>query len=145
MQAGENRYTERGKRQLAALLLAAFLSPILATFLSLASRNNEAMLPACCRSHGKHQCFMRGHAPQTSTIGRNLLARQLSERCPFSQPVAAPHLLSGLGTPLWGANAFISFQESNLVSHAALSKTTSSASANPKRGPPVFSAYFPTS
>jgi hypothetical protein len=145
MQTGEKTYAEQWKRQLAALLLMVFLSPSFAVFLLATTQNNEAMLPACCRSHGKHQCFKRGHDSQTSLIRNNLLVLQLTERCPFSQLAIGPHLSSGLGIPLWGANEFNSFQESNLVSHAIASKkATSSASTNLSRGPPVFSAYFPT-
>jgi hypothetical protein len=87
---------------------------------------------------------MRGHGSQTSPIGNNLPVLQLTERCPFSQLATGPHLFSGLGSPLWADNESILLPESNLVSHAAVSKTTSSASTNLNRGPPVFSAYSPT-
>jgi hypothetical protein len=143
MQIGQKTCAEQGKRQLAALLLMVFLSPIFAVFLSATTQGNEAMLPACCRSHGRHQCFMRGHASQISPNGKNLLGLQLSERCPFSQLAGGSHLLSRFGTPLCDIGKFIYFDESNLASYAAVSKTTSSAFANPERGPPVPCAYFP--
>jgi hypothetical protein len=125
----------------AVFLLVCFFLPFVQTVVA-STQDAEASLPACCRSHGKHKCFMLAvhdrSGQQTSAAFRN--QSTLSEKCPClpassvsafhsaSGPVAfrALHLaLAGVELPLFARR--IAF-ESN------------SHSANQKRGPPSIFA-----
>jgi len=114
----------------AAMLLLAFLLPLLACVVSGYSRE-ESSLPACCRTHGKHQCM----ASEDITHGTSI--RAVGAKCPFC-PGALPSLqhqtLSLTRTSrLFAANAthsLLQFQSTSLA-HAFERDTTQ------KRGPPA--------
>jgi hypothetical protein len=62
------------RRNLAVLLLAVTISPMIGLLLASSPESN---LPACCRRNGKHHCVMTSSEPDGSS-GPSLYAR----RCP---------------------------------------------------------------
>ena len=114
----------------AAMLLLAFLLPLLACVAGVDSRE-ESSLPACCRAHGKHQCM----ASDDITHGTHL--RAVEAKCPFcpgAMPTLQHQTLSLVRTPrLFTANATHGILQVQTISlaHACERDTTQ------KRGPPA--------
>src|ERR1700733_5568098 len=92
--------SRRGVRRLCALfLLVLFVGPWLLAFAT-PEAIPEASLPACCRAHGKHKCFMRLMSQDgvASTSGQPALS-QISEHCPYNPSFTAKRQSNSLGQP----------------------------------------------
>lgn len=75
------------------LLLVFFLSLQVLPFVS-SQTFDEASLPACCRTHGKHHCAMNMTLPTGSQSSRSSpVFAQLTEKCPYTP--ASPMSLHG--------------------------------------------------
>jgi len=117
----------------ALLLILTFALPF-AQLPIAAFSNPEAMLPACCRSHGKHHCMMS--ADQMEALQRGHHFTVVNERCPlFPQAsLASPHHGFALAhsTPrdaITSSNPIAQRQVDSLV-------ITEQEGAHYKRGPP---------
>src|SRR2546430_15884536 len=99
LEPGKQRREAGTQRTIAATLLVVLILPILTLFLSLSSQNYEAMLPACCRSHGKHRCFMRRVAAHSPSTSDGPAVSQMSERCPYFPPAPSPQAPTQFGSP----------------------------------------------
>jgi hypothetical protein len=124
------------KRVCALLLLVLSVTPYLVVFAAQGAIA-EAALPVCCRTHGKHQCFMRlarqGQDPSTSS---RIQLSQISERCPYTPSrQVSPHNNSfdqrSRDLPLLGLSTV-----STISSHIEGIWTPFVSPANRKRGPP---------
>jgi hypothetical protein len=134
--AMEHKTATVSQRIGAAVVLFAFLLPLLACLGTLSS-DPEASLPACCRSHGKHHCMMS--AAEMATLMHGDHFTEIRSKCPLF-----PHRTTQLGTHI-------------LSPHSAASPSVRSASvgasqlqietwkrvlldgAHYKRGPPNVS------
>lgn len=121
-------------------LLLSLLLPFLAAAQSL-SNDDEALLPACCRSHGKHKCFMLHRSATQDSHEHTLGAPHVSEKCPCVLPAgtgfagdqsARPTAPIELRLPL----EHLAFQ---VVSEPA--DSFAFFSTNRQRGPPVSSLF----
>ena len=70
----------------AALLLTFFLGMVLAPFA--VSADGDSWVPACCRSHGRHRCSMRGHLSEIAQNDGGPAFTTVSDKCPCTP--AAP-------------------------------------------------------
>lgn len=124
----------------AILVVLSLLAPFAVLFL-LSPASQDALLPACCRRHGKHQCMMRmmeaGQDAAGSPSSPHLA--QLFEKCPYT-PAVAPTATNPL---LWHASQSLSSVlrkgDRTTIARGRDSFDSASPSANYKRGPPVFS------
>ena len=126
-----------GTRRLCALLLLLlFAGPWLLAF-SLPDAIPEASLPACCRAHGKHKCFMRlmGQDGVSSTSGQPAFS-QISERCPYNPSFSAKRQSNSLGQPANDVAAAGFSVASSPVAITARPFSSLASLANCKRGPP---------
>ncbi|HUQ92193.1 MAG TPA: hypothetical protein VM120_10980 [Bryobacteraceae bacterium] len=114
--------------QAALLLLAFSFSLIVPAVYSGA----ESQLPACCRSHGKHACSMKG-APENSS-GPSLRAPGKCPSYPVGRALAAHEKIPVVKqTSVIGA--WLAAQPAALVQTEALYRVSYSRSSQ-KRGPP---------
>lgn len=129
--------SQGGTRRLCALiLLLLFAGPWLLIF-ALPDVIPEASLPACCRAHGKHKCFMRlmGQDDVASTSGQPALS-QISERCPYNPSFTAKRQSNSLGQPANDVAAVGFSVASSPVAITAWPFSSLASLANCKRGPP---------
>jgi hypothetical protein len=127
---------ERMRRLCALFLLALFVGPWLLAFAA-PDAITEASLPACCRAHGKHKCFMHlmGHEDLASTSDRAYLSPAY-ERCPYNSASATTPHDESLGR-LAKDISIIGFAAASIPGAITTWIYTSCASfANCKRGPP---------
>ena len=127
-------------RGISAAMLCAFLLPLLAVAASL-SQAGDAMLPACCRIHGKHHCAQRAaHEGGRAVAGDAAhYAATLTERCPCtSTTISFAHLdLSVAGI---ASSSNLEYSGSIRTFFSQRSRRVKEAvAANPKRGPPYTS------
>jgi hypothetical protein len=118
----------------AGLLLALFLLPLFALWVSIGSVS-DAMLPACCRAHGKHHCSMRGIEARSADSQKLPPAFTSSQGCPFQNLGPASHV------PAYGSPVGLSEREA--FARATLIASRQNRGAfyqifhhHPKRGPP---------
>jgi hypothetical protein len=120
------------RRVLAITLLVAFGSPLVAPLMA-STADPQALLPACCRMHGKHHCIMPAGLPGASTDP----AFQVPP-CPFypttaTSPVSATAALSS--PLLLAVETRSDFAPLAPSRHRA---QTFAVGANLKRGPPTL-------
>jgi hypothetical protein len=129
--------SREGMRRLCALfLLLLSVGPWLLA-LSPFTPTAEALLPTCCRTHGKHKCLMRlaGERSTPSTPDGPAVSR-VSERCPYNPAcTTTPH--SGPFVELAKDVSPIALDPApSLVVIPIQPSTSFSSCANSKRGPP---------
>jgi hypothetical protein len=121
-------------RLFALFLLVLFVAPWLLVFTA-PDAITEASLPACCRVHGKHKCFMRLPGSANAASGRASFFWR-AERCPYNPVCAtAPHgqFFGQRTTDV----SIIRFADASISEAVATWVYTSCTSlANCKRGPP---------
>jgi hypothetical protein len=126
-----------GMRRLCALfLLLLCTAPGWLAFSSLDSIS-EASLPACCRTHGKHKCFMRFRTEQGAALKFGAAAiSQVSEPCPYNLALTTT-VCSNFFFQLTKDISWTGFADSAPVVAVATRLYISLRSgANCKRGPP---------
>jgi hypothetical protein len=126
-----------GMRRLCALfLLLLFVAPWLLTFAAPVAIT-EASLPACCRAHGKHKCFMRslGQGRTTSTSSQPTVS-QVSEGCPYNPSFVTTRHSDSLGQPSKNAAVVGLGIAPSPVVNTVWPPSPFSSLANCKRGPP---------
>ena len=129
--------SRRGVRRLCALfLLVLFVGPWLLAFAT-PEAITEASLPACCRAHGKHKCFMRlmGQDGAASTSDQSTVS-QVSERCPYNPCFTTTAHSNTLGQPTKEVAAVGLDIGSSAVAVTVWPCSSLSSLANCKRGPP---------
>lgn len=128
------------KQSSVLLLLFSFLLPFIAVAQTWGV-DAEAGLPACCRSHGKHRCFMRLQpAGKAQTSGLFLQKAGLSEKCPCTTLTITHTSTHDLSLP-GCATRDIHLEQS---SHQALSQCQIAKQTHlphSSRGPPSSSLY----
>jgi hypothetical protein len=132
-------YKQTMLRFRAACLLLCFVLPLIFSSLS-PSAEATALVPECCRIHGKHECVMHRQispASNSSSGGLKTTLTQISERCPYTPlfPVTI-HSLTFVG--LNASRHFISngAEDAKLIPGSKIHRAPYPES-NPKRGPPV--------
>jgi hypothetical protein len=135
----EQRLADQRTRWNASFLLVIFLSPIFSLFLSLHVHPNDVLLPACCRLHGKHHCFMRDLSAEGPSTSKQVALSPVPQRCPFSQLASGPHASVEYGSPLTLAMESPGSMESYCETSETSAVTNLLLHANYTRGPPVFS------
>jgi hypothetical protein len=125
----------------AMLLLVCLFLPLAQTAIA-STQDPEASLPACCRSHGKHKCFMRAVQERSDQQNSPAFRTQatLSEKCPCLpassvstfHSASEPAAFRALHLALAGA-------EPSLFVRSIVFQSNSH-SANQKRGPPSIFA-----
>jgi hypothetical protein len=129
--------SREGMRRLCALfLLVLCVGPWLVAFSSSAGIS-EASLPVCCRTHGKHKCFMRFTREEgaASNYGGAVVS-QVSERCPYNPSLITTAHSDPFGQP---ANDVFRIGLSGTLSLVAVASgpvRSFQSRANCKRGPP---------
>jgi hypothetical protein len=129
--------SREGRRRLCALfLLVLSVGPWLLAFSS-PDEISEASLPVCCRTHGKHKCFMRFTREEgaVSNSGTATVS-PVSERCPYNPTFTTTARSDSFGQPakdvfwrgLWGSASIAAIATQPLMSFRSR--------ANCKRGPP---------
>ena len=122
----------------AILLLVCFFLPFVQTAIA-STHDPEALLPVCCRTHGKHKCSMQARSDQqTSPSFSN--RSTLSERCP-QLPANNACPFHSLLAPVASRSPGLAIVEAKLSLPVQTSKFRSDEqSANQKRGPPSIVA-----
>lgn len=134
---------KRRVRSIALLLLLSYLLPF-AQVITAASRDPEAGLPACCRTHGKHKCFMlsalrlRGDDGSYSVLS----TAQVIEKCPCVPVSSSVPDTSHLGPHSIERAHFAPQSKSLFVAAWTSQRVRCSSAAHQKRGPPEF-LFFP--
>jgi hypothetical protein len=136
LQVGKQRREGRTQRTIAVVLFVILILPVLALFVCISSQNDEAILPACCRSQGKHHCFMRGMATHASPTNDSPVLAQVSERCPFQQFGPSPHIPAQFGSPSGAERTFSHIEERCPAPQSNRSAKNLAVCANHQRGPP---------
>jgi hypothetical protein len=126
-----------GMRRLCALvLLVLSVGPWLVAFSS-PDEISEASLPLCCRTHGKHKCFMRFASEESApSNSRGAAVSQVSERCPYNPTFTTTTHSDPFDQPAKDAFRVIFGGTSPLVAIATRPCTSIRSRANCKRGPP---------
>lgn len=143
MQTGQRDFVHREfkwpGRLSAMLLLLSLLLPFAQSALAPQGGEN-ALIPVCCRTHGKHQCLLHKKMSDQSASSSSTHISQLSEKCPYTPGVMQlfHHDLLWHGAVershmCWGSDRSRPRQIARL---ALLVKET-----NHKRGPPFFSNF----
>jgi len=136
MQMNPQRSGEGMRRLCALFLLLLSVGPWLLA-LSAPDVVAEASLPACCRTHGKHKCFMQftGKGSAASNSG-GAAAPQVSERCPYSPLWTTTAQSDPFGQPAKDVFRIGFSGTPSLVAIAIRPCTSFRLRANCKRGPP---------
>ena len=123
----------------AVLLLVCILLP-LAQLAAASTQDPEAALPACCRSHGMHKCFMRAKTSRTQqkTSPAFKGASILSERCPCLPATSGSVFHRWSGSILLWNLALPPVAKTAIPIRSQRTLRPSLPSANLKRGPPAF-------
>jgi hypothetical protein len=124
--------------RLSALLLTISLLLPFAQLALNSSQLADAVLPACCRAHGKHKCAMNmtDVAHESSTLSSSPRLARIGEKCPYSPRwVTTAH--SG---PLWDhvPESFALYFNDGLspIGPSGANRASSQSGSNHKRGPP---------
>jgi hypothetical protein len=124
----------------ALLLLLCFFLPFIQTAHG-ALADQEASLPVCCRTHGKHECgklpaFRSQSSPQKRSV---TTTAQLTEKCPWV-PGATPSAASPLTLLPNRSSSPLTYSYATLISRDASSPHLPPPTrTNHKRGPPPSS------
>lgn len=129
------------RRARALVLLLGFLLPFIAATQSL-STDDEATLPACCRSHGKHKCSMGYLLVASDAHGRSVSAPHISEKCPCNAPNAPVLFGDHHARPVEIVQLRLQLQHSAFQAMSGSTDAREIATANRQRGPP-FPANSP--
>jgi hypothetical protein len=126
-------------RVVALLLLLSYLLPF-AQMAYASSSDPEAGLPACCRTHGKHKCFMLASVRLPGDGGTRpvLTSAQVSEKCPCVPASSSASGTSHLGLSSIGRVRFAAPPESLLAAARSRQRVRRPSPAHQKRGPPAF-------
>jgi hypothetical protein len=130
----------RGPWRLSAVLTALSLVLPFVVLLLAAPVGQDALLPACCRRHGKHQCAMRmmdGGADTAESSSTPHLARVV-ERCPYTPGTAPCATNPLLWRPVQGIPSALMQSGQRAISWNGSVREADQDSANLKRGPPAF-------
>lgn len=121
-------------RTTGTLLFALFMALLFAPGIVAATSGDDASLPACCRTHGRHHCAMGWAA---SRVGDGPALARVTERCPC--PACAPAANHSGADGVTAA----SLAYAELASHPAVHPQVEARRrialdpANRKRGPPT--------
>jgi hypothetical protein len=129
--------SREGTRRLCALfLLLLSVGPWLAAFSS-RGEISETSLPACCRTHGKHKCFMRfkGQGTVASNSASSVIS-QVSEHCPYKPTLTTPAHCDPFGQPERNSSWIGPRGSASLVAITTQPLTSFRSRTNFKRGPP---------
>jgi hypothetical protein len=133
-----NLQTSRaGTRCLCALfLLLLSVGPWLTAF-SLRGEISEASLQACCRTHGKHKCFMqfKGQGTVASNSASPVIS-QVLEHCPYKPALTMPAHCDPFGKTVRNSSWIGPRGSASLVAITTQPLTSFRSRANFKRGPP---------
>lgn len=129
----------RGPWRISAVLTVLSLVLPFVALLIVAPVGQAALLPACCRRHGKHQCAMRmteGGTDNAASSASPRLAR-LVERCPYA-PGAVPCTPNPLlWQPVQGVPSAFMQSGQTAICWRRSAREVFQDSANLKRGPPA--------
>jgi hypothetical protein len=127
--------TAKARRMNAALLLAVLLSPFLGIWNSY-SPGGDAILPACCRAHGKHHCSMGRMAQRDSSGSGGPALSQVSEKCPYQGLPPLTRVSTGHCPRVEESAIKFSIGQLAALSPIHFGPLYRTAHAHPKRGPP---------
>lgn len=122
----------------AVLLLVSLFLPFLAAAQSW-STDPEASLPACCRSHGKHRCFMRNQLSQAEHNEPSIGSAQIAEKCHCTLPSSSHNATDTNGLLRVNTVGDRSPDVSKQISEVDQRVPESDCLSPFSRGPPVFS------
>jgi hypothetical protein len=130
----------RGPWRISAVLMALSLVLPFVVLLLAAPVGQDALLPACCRRNGKHQCAMRMMEGGTDTAASSSAPHlsRLVERCPYTPGTAPCATNPLLWRPAQGIqSALIQSGQAAIFWNRSVREVLQD-SANLKRGPPAF-------
>lgn len=125
-------------RALSILLMVVFWMPSLAPVLAMGS-TDEASVPACCRRHGQHHCFMSA-AERATLQALGVAAPELrapAPKCPYRQSVVRPLVQERFAVPVSKAVFAGLASHPTGVAQTQSKWRASRERARQKRGPPV--------
>jgi hypothetical protein len=127
---------ERARGSALLLLVCLFLPFLQAAVASV--QDLDASLPVCCRSHGKHKCFMLAH--RTSSRKQNASgirsASTVSEKCPCVPEGGTTSFHSSTAFPANPALYVLVGDSAGSLTSQTAGPRSSDHNANQKRGPP---------
>jgi hypothetical protein len=133
--------TRERTRCSAMLLLVCLLLPF-AQLAVASTQDSEASLPACCRSHGKHKCFVRASEVRSGqqTASGFRTASTLSEKCPSLPASSGFSFHSASGLPRFRSLRLLLAETTVSLFDRTDAFHSNSQRANQKRGPPSIVA-----
>lgn len=135
--SGRDRLIRAWPRAIAWVLFLSILLPLAQAAYG-ATGDPEAGIPVCCRTHGKHKCFML-HARSSADAEQHGIISDatVTEKCPC--PSVSPNATAGhdLGLPLRGRTLFSHRYEVLLLREPTSERTQQLGRFHRQRGPPV--------
>ena len=135
LSTGKGRWSGR----VSALLLAVSLLLPFAQLALNSSQFADAVLPACCRAHGKHTCVMHmmtGVAHELSTQSSSPRLAQITEKCPYSPGWVTTAHSDPSSDHISRSLAFYFNDGLSPIGPPGTGRTASQSGSNQKRGPP---------